>query len=810
MTNVSYAPINSGPFASAIGWINFPTTTLWPGSPTVITNTLRDGSSISFSLEISSGSTSFHGTSAPISYQCPFGTAGYSGISGSVILYNNIQPFFDTSIINIKDIVVKDSSGIQIYNYTVVLADGEVTSSGESMIYETDMSSWTELGKLGDGSSPSYSGWNTSTLTLTGNSTTSFNSHVVATNSPHNIKITINNVGKFEGIAFGIILTGITVNKIVNNRACPDDQFVLSIKGATISSTTITSGNSNGLQQESPSVYITPDSISSTSFAINEVMVSGSYSILGVDYSVDVKNSNLTPGGSYVPSNGTLNESLTITLGDYILTTITNTTPQDYTTNASYAPINSGPFAGAISWVNFPPIPLCQPLTIINTLRDGSTISFTLTNNPIEGATARFAGETAPIDIYSPFGNAKPYGAYKDILRNTILYSSECCNNALDFSNITLKSPDGVIVTDYTIILADGEHTDYSEKSCGLFESGAFITYSTNGTPWTELGRLGIGTSPSYSGLGTSNVYSEGQYVSLDIKNFQSLLLATNSPTEVSALINTAKGGGIAFGVAFTKVKVNKVVNNRAYPTDQFTLSIKGNTKSAIATTTGNLNGLQQESPSIYVTLDSVSNTSFTINEVMAPGSQGILGVNYSVTIQNSNLTPGGSYVSSNGVLNENIKVAFGDYILTTIANTNLPPNITLKKETCDCKACVNQQIPYTLKVKNASLINATTLVITDSYPLGVAIASTTISTGTISNNNSVLTWTIPTLAGGESALAMIFAVPVDDFCYNKNKFLTSTAQIVSYYPQNPSNLPSDTSIITIDCFCCNCDDYKN
>ena len=364
-------------------------------------------------------------------------------------------------------------------------------------------------------------------------------------------------------------------------------------------------------------------------------------------------------------------------------------------TNVSYAPTNSGPFASAIGWVNFPDIslpPTGQPITITNTLRDGSIISFSLTNNPIEGASAHFSGKAAPIDKYSPFGNAKPYGGYQGILGNTILYTwpiTDCCNSYLDFNLITLKDPNGIAITDYTIILADGEHTDYSEKSCGVFESGAFITYSTNGTPWTELGRLGIGTSPSYSGLETSTVFSEGQYVTLDIKNFQSLLLATNSPTKVSALINTTKGGGIAFGVIFP--------------------------------------------------------------------------------------------------------------------NTNNHPNLTLMKETCTCKACVNQLIPYTLKVKNTSLINATTIVVKDSYPLGVAIASTTISTGTISNNNSVLTWTIPSLAGGESSLAMIFAVPVDDFCYNKNKFLTSTAQIVSYYPPNPSNLSSDTSIVPINCFCCNC-----
>ncbi|MGL6108170.1 beta strand repeat-containing protein, partial [Romboutsia sp.] len=326
MANASYAPVGSGPLAGAIGWVNFSTTALNPNTATIVNGTLRDGSTILFNLTNTdvSGNRSYIGTNAPTFGAAPFGNAGgYQGVTGSVIMYSLGGAAY-RSILSFSDIVVKDHLGITIPDYTIVTADGEATSTGENLIFNTDGGVWDQIGNIGAGNSPSFVGLGTPTVTATGIST-NYHSLILTTTSPKNIDITLFGTGGLEGVAFGVILTKAQVNKVINNRVYSNDQFDLSITGATISSTTITTGNSNGTQLQSPYLYVTLDSISSSSFIINESMAPGSIGTLGTNYKTTVQNANFTPGGSTVPSSGTLGETITAKLGDWMVTTITNT-----------------------------------------------------------------------------------------------------------------------------------------------------------------------------------------------------------------------------------------------------------------------------------------------------------------------------------------------------------------------------------------------------------------------------------------------------------------------------------------------------
>ena len=327
MANASYAPAGSGPLAGAIGWVNFSTTALAPDTSTIVNSTLRDGSTISFMLTNTniSGNRSYVGTNAPTFIGAPFGTVGgYQGVAGPVIMYSFGGLGAYSSILSFSNIVVKDNLGITLPDYTIVTADGESTDPGENLIFHTDGGVWDQIGNIGAGDSPSFLGLGTPTVTATGIST-NYHTLVLTTTAPKNIDVSLFGIGGLEGIPFGVLLTKVQINKVVNNRVYANDQFDLSITGTTISSTTITTGASNGTQLQSPYMYVTLDSISSTSFTINETMAAGSIGTLGTNYNTTVENGNFTPGGSTVPSGGFLGETITAQLGDWMVTTITNT-----------------------------------------------------------------------------------------------------------------------------------------------------------------------------------------------------------------------------------------------------------------------------------------------------------------------------------------------------------------------------------------------------------------------------------------------------------------------------------------------------
>lgn len=328
MPNAGYANIGTGPFAYAIGWLDFPTVALAAGTSTIVSNTLADGSTITFTLSntsVSGTPVSFGGVVPPTFSGAPFGnaapTGGYLGLTSASVMYPTINTTY-RSIISISNIVVKDPFGVTIPNYTMVATDGEATATTEGLIFQTDGSPWESIGNIGTGVSATYNNLGTTIVDAPGSGVT-YHALILATNSPTNLDFTIYSPGGKEGITAGIILTHLEVNKIVNGRLSPTDQFNLSITGNT-STSTITYGLANGAQVVKASMYVTTDSISSSGFVINETMAPGSSSSLS-DYYTTVNNYQLDQNAYPVAYPGYLGETLYPNYGQYILTTIVNT-----------------------------------------------------------------------------------------------------------------------------------------------------------------------------------------------------------------------------------------------------------------------------------------------------------------------------------------------------------------------------------------------------------------------------------------------------------------------------------------------------
>ena len=79
------------------------------------------------------------------------------------------------------------------------------------------------------------------------------------------------------------------------------------------------------------------------------------------------------------------------------------------------------------------------------------------------------------------------------------------------------------------------------------------------------------------------------------------------------------------------------------------------------------------------------------------------------------------------------------------------------------------------------------------------------VSIGSMSENNKILTWTIPNLDPGVSAVATFNIIANDSVCFDNHGYIMNKSSIVSYNGISNINNISDTVITYIDCFCCKC-----
>lgn len=326
----SYANPVSGPSAGGIGWFNFGNLSLAPGqSVTGLTGTLNDGSTVTFDIamsNVSGAARNFIASATPTWAGTFFGNTNYTGILGNVALQTNFVFAPGSNTITLSNIVVKDSDGNLVSNYTALVADAESTGSNEVWTWTTTGAPWQLFATLGNSTSPTLTGINTLTASITGNANTNHNDYVLRTQSPTQLTIntnTLNAGGGRQAVAIGFAVTKVTVQKDVGERISSTDQFVLNIAGTPNAQAT-TTGISDGIQMEKAEIFAIPGN----TYTINEAMAPGSASTLS-QYTVVTSASNSTPAGS-IPPTGNLPINFTPALGDDVTYTILNAAPETF------------------------------------------------------------------------------------------------------------------------------------------------------------------------------------------------------------------------------------------------------------------------------------------------------------------------------------------------------------------------------------------------------------------------------------------------------------------------------------------------
>lgn len=330
----SYANSGSGPSAGGIGWFNFGNLTLIPGQTiTGLTGTLNDGSTVTFDLtgtNTTGAPRNFDASPVPTYGGAQFGVSGYTGILGNTALYSTFTSGAGTNGVILSNIVVKDSDGNTVTNYTAVVADAEQTGITESWVWVTDGSGWSQLAALG-APLPTLTGLGTSTATLVGGITVN-GAYVLTSNSPTQLVLdttTTSGGGGREAVSIGFAVTKVQVCKNIGDRIDSTDQFVVNIAGNPNDQIT-TTGFANGMQSPCAVVYGFP-----STYTISEQMAPGSANPLSA-YKQTISAINLTSGGS-IPPTGSLPINFTPALGDIVEYTILNSAPEIFTKSVDKA-----------------------------------------------------------------------------------------------------------------------------------------------------------------------------------------------------------------------------------------------------------------------------------------------------------------------------------------------------------------------------------------------------------------------------------------------------------------------------------------
>ncbi|MEG0297794.1 MAG: hypothetical protein RR620_13820 [Clostridium sp.] len=327
-----YANPGSGPSAGGIGWVNFGNLTLNPGQTIPgITGTLKDGSTVTFDLSSPTSSAMKFDALQPPSTSV-FGYINYIGILGNALLQNQRISSSSPGIINISNIVVKDSSGNPLTNYTAIIGDAEETNIGESWNFLTDGGNWNLFFTIPGNTNPTLSGTGTQSATVAGVDQAFPSCYILTTQAPKNLTFTAITAGGLEAVALGFAVNRVIVRKNVGARLNSNDQFLLDIQG-TPSSQATTTGSLNGIQNEIASVY----AFANTPYSITEQMAPGSVSPLSA-YTQTISATNVSVGGTPTIT-GSLPINVTPALGDIMVYDILNSVPETFskTVDKAYA-----------------------------------------------------------------------------------------------------------------------------------------------------------------------------------------------------------------------------------------------------------------------------------------------------------------------------------------------------------------------------------------------------------------------------------------------------------------------------------------
>jgi uncharacterized repeat protein (TIGR01451 family) len=287
-------------------WLDFTgyNDTLAQGAGQPFTYSLPDGSTLSFTLNVTTNKASpaITPTASPSWSGSAIGHTGFIGIPGLPVLYEAQTGSTVTATLSNIVVTPPPGSGATV-TYDLVGADGESTNGGESLSFTTNGAAWVQLAQIANGTVyPTVSGLGTATVTETGAAGTVGAYAFGSLNNPTQVSTTMVGNG-LQGSMFAIRYASLALNvQYATARAFTTDQFSYSIKNS--SGTALAAGTTTGASLGPFTAAVVDTDAAGFPFVVSEVMAAGSTGTLA-NYAESLTCTNLTTGSSSttLPSN---------------------------------------------------------------------------------------------------------------------------------------------------------------------------------------------------------------------------------------------------------------------------------------------------------------------------------------------------------------------------------------------------------------------------------------------------------------------------------------------------------------------------
>ncbi len=263
-------------------------------------------------------------------------------------------------------------------------------------------------------------------------------------------------------------------------------------------------------------------------------------------------------------------------------------------------------------------------------LADGSTLSFTLKATFTDPAFGLAATASPTYSAAALGSSATSLGSYNGIAGSPIITAftqtgalNIRANNDIILTNIVLKDPSGVTVSNFQLVVADGETTN--DGGAPQQPEQLKISTTTTGVTWSIIDQIRPGgfTPVNLTGGGTSAVTITGTS-----NNWADVFLLASSkgPDNVTVRLSTTSGTqGAAFGLITSSVSLAKAVGatGRAAASDQFTYKIANvlGTVPAGAAQTSTGAGANNTNPTLATMPSIAPGNTLLLYETMATGS---------------------------------------------------------------------------------------------------------------------------------------------------------------------------------------------
>jgi hypothetical protein len=324
----SFATPGSGDFSRSICWFDlagYNATTAASAAGQNMQQTLLNGYVLSYTIKATgtgTGSTNVAAVSLPTYSAAFLGNTGstysnnYQGIAGKPAVYQ--QTAGTTTTLTLTNISLKDSSGTVVTGFALVGADAESSDNSESITWTSDKLI-TSIGALGNSCGGGFSGAGTTTVKCAGNSVgNKSGAAILYSQDPGTFAQTMVG-GGLQAVAFGVMVSGLQLNKQTVNKQA-GDQFGISVTRSdnTVLGSATTDANGSATTNQ---LYVI--SSAAQSFTMSEVPLG---STDPTNYAVSWACTRNGKAFDPTSPSGSGN-TVTLTFGDFIVCTITNTGP---------------------------------------------------------------------------------------------------------------------------------------------------------------------------------------------------------------------------------------------------------------------------------------------------------------------------------------------------------------------------------------------------------------------------------------------------------------------------------------------------